>query len=58
MPVSQAEQMADAMRAAGKEVELVVYEGEGHGFRMASTIIDSLERELKHYLRAFGLGVG
>lgn len=58
VPVSQAEQMADAMRAAGKEVELVVYEGEGHGFRMASTIIDSLERELKHYLRAFGLGVG
>ncbi|MCA1781056.1 MAG: LpqB family beta-propeller domain-containing protein [Intrasporangiaceae bacterium] len=55
VPVSQAQQMADGMRAAGKEVELVVYEGEGHGFRMASTIIDSLERELAHYQRAFGL---
>ena len=45
--------MADAMRAAGKDVELVVYEGEGHGFRQASTIIDSLERELAFYLRVF-----
>lgn len=58
VPVSQAQQMADAMRAAGKEVELVVYEGEGHGFRMASTIIDSLERELAHYRRALDLDGG
>ena len=55
VPVSQAQQMADAMRAAGKDVELVVYEGEGHGFRRAETIVDSLERELAHYQRAFGL---
>lgn len=55
VPLSQAQLMADAMRAAGKDVELVVYEGEGHGFRMAATIIDSLERELAHYQRAFGL---
>jgi dipeptidyl aminopeptidase/acylaminoacyl peptidase len=55
VPVSQARQMADALRAAGKDVELVVYEGEGHGFRMATTIVDSLERELAHYQRAFGL---
>lgn len=53
VPVAQAQLMADAMRAAGKDVELVVYEGEGHGFRQASTIIDSLERELAFYLRVF-----
>jgi len=56
VPVPQSQQMADAMRAAGKDVELVIYDGEGHGFRRASTIIDSLERELAHYQRAFGLG--
>ena len=53
VPVAQAQLMADAMRDAGKDVELVVYEGEGHGFRQASTIIDSLERELAFYLRVF-----
>lgn len=55
VPVTQAQQMADGMRAAGTDVELVIYEGEGHGFRMASTIVDSLQRELAHYLRAFRL---
>ena len=53
VPVAQAQLMADAMRAAGKQVDLVVYEGEGHGFRQASTIIDSLERELAFYLGVF-----
>jgi dipeptidyl aminopeptidase/acylaminoacyl peptidase len=55
VPVHQAQRMADAMQAAGKDVELVVYPGEGHGFRTAATIVDSLERELAHYRRAFGL---
>jgi dipeptidyl aminopeptidase/acylaminoacyl peptidase len=55
VPVAQAQLMADAMTAAGKDVELVVYDGEGHGFRRAETIVDSLERELAHYQRAFGL---
>ena len=51
---NQAELMAEAMRAVGKDVELVIYEGEGHGFRQASTIIDSLERELAFYQRLIG----
>ena len=55
VPLAQAQRMADAMAAAGKSVELVVYPGEGHGFRSAEAIIDCLERELTHYLHAFGL---
>ena len=47
--------MADAMAEAGKDVELMIYEGEGHGFRRAETVIDALERELAHYQRVFGL---
>ena len=56
VPVAQAQLMADAMTAAGKDVDIVIYDGEGHGFRRAETIIDSLERELSHYQKAFGLG--
>lgn len=43
------------MLAAGKDVELVVYPGEGHGFRAAATIEDAYTRELAHYQRVFGL---
>lgn len=55
VPAAQSQQVADAVAAAGKHVELVIYPGEGHGFRMAETIVDSLERELRHYQRTFGL---
>lgn len=55
VPVQQSQQVADTLAAAGKHVDLVIYDGEGHGFRKAETITDSVERELRHYLRAFGL---
>ena len=50
--------MADAMRAAGREVELTIYPGEGHGFRRADSIVDALSRELAFYQRALRLGAG
>jgi dipeptidyl aminopeptidase/acylaminoacyl peptidase len=56
VPLEQAEAMADAMRAAGREVELRVYPGEGHGFRRAESIVDALTREVAFYQRALGLG--
>ena len=48
---NQATRMAEALSALGKAVELVVYPGEGHGFRQAQTIVDSLNRELALYQR-------
>ena len=54
VPLAQAEAMAGAMRDAGRDVELVVYPGEGHGFRQGSVIIDSLTRELAFYARVMG----
>lgn len=54
VPLNQAEAMADAVRAAGKPVEMVVYDGEGHGFRRAESTIDAHQRELAHYGRVFG----
>ncbi len=54
VPLAQAESMAEAMRAAGREVELVVYPGEGHGFRQGSTIVDAVTREIGFYARVMG----
>ncbi|MFW5469683.1 prolyl oligopeptidase family serine peptidase [Knoellia sp. CPCC 206435] len=54
VPQAQAERMAEGMRAAGEEVDLVIYPDEGHGFRAASTIEDSLTRELAFYGRVLG----
>ena len=54
--LSQARQLAEAMRAAGRKVELTVYPGEGHGFRRAESIVDALTREVAFYRRALRLG--
>ncbi|PKW25452.1 S9 family peptidase [Phycicoccus duodecadis] len=56
VPLAQAETMAAAMRAAGRDVELTVYEGEGHGFRRSESLIDAYERELAFYRRVLALG--
>ncbi len=55
VPPNQAEAMAAAVAAKGLEVELIVFEGEGHGFRRAETIQRALEAELAFYARTFGI---
>ena len=57
VPPNQAEMMADALRAKGLPVALVLYEGEQHGFRRAENIRRSLEGELYFYSRVFGFPV-
>lgn len=54
VPPNQAAMMADALRAKGLPVALLTFEGEGHGFRQASTIRRTLEAELWFYGRIFG----
>ncbi len=46
VPANQAEEMADAARAKDLPVALVIYPGEGHGFRRAETIKASYEAQL------------
>lgn len=41
---SEMNKMTDALRKAGKDVEYQVYEGEGHGFRKVSSIVDDARR--------------
>ena len=51
---NQAEKMYEAMSARGLPVALVIFEGEGHGFRRAENIRRSLEGELDFYGQVFG----
>ncbi|KLO12177.1 alpha/beta-hydrolase [Schizopora paradoxa] len=49
VPVEQTRSIAKVIRENGNRVELEIYEGEGHGFRLAKNIKASLEKELKFY---------
>jgi len=51
VPLSQAEAMASALRAGGRPVELVVFDGEGHGFRRADTQAAALVHEVRFFTR-------
>jgi len=54
VPPQQSEVMVQALRASGVPVAYMTFEGEGHGFRKAETIVRTLEAELYFYLRIFG----
>lgn len=54
VPPSQAEAIRDALAARGVPHAYVLYEGEGHGFRRAETIVHSLESELAFLGGVFG----
>jgi dipeptidyl aminopeptidase/acylaminoacyl peptidase len=49
VPQDQAQKMYDALKKKGIETELIIYPEEGHGFRNADNIKDSLMRELAFY---------
>lgn len=55
VPPSQSEMIVDALCAKGVECEYHAYEGEGHGFRQAATIVASLTAELEFYQRVLHL---
>ncbi|GAA1846402.1 prolyl oligopeptidase family serine peptidase [Microlunatus capsulatus] len=54
VPPAQAEEMADAARRKGLPVALIMFEGEGHGFRRAENIRRSLEAQQYFLGRLFG----
>jgi dipeptidyl aminopeptidase/acylaminoacyl peptidase len=51
---SQAREMSEALRAKGFPVALLVFDGEGRGFRQEVNIKRALEAELYFYSRVFG----
>ena len=44
VPLAQAQALIGAIRAAGGTVELMVYEGEGHGWSRPDTVADVYRR--------------
>jgi dipeptidyl aminopeptidase/acylaminoacyl peptidase len=54
VPLNQAESMAAAVRGKGLPVALLIFDGEGHGFRRSENQIRALEAEAYFYSRVFG----
>ena len=55
VPPAQAERLRDALSAAGRRCVVRFFEGEGHGFRRAETLVACLEEELAFYRTELGL---
>ena len=55
VPPNQAEQMAQAVRQAGLPVALVMFDGEGHGFRTMAARRQSLESQVSFLEQVFGM---
>ncbi|KAF5378917.1 hypothetical protein D9757_008722 [Collybiopsis confluens] len=58
VPKEQAQVVYDSIKARGGVVEMKLYPGEGHGFRMKETQRDALERELGFYETVLGITDG
>jgi dipeptidyl aminopeptidase/acylaminoacyl peptidase len=57
VPANQAELMVAALTKKGLPVAYVAFEGEGHGFRRAETVVRAHEAELYFYSRIFGFAL-
>lgn len=54
VPPDQAVEMNDALVASGVPVGLVLFAGEGHGWRRADTIQRAMDLEINFYGQIFG----
>ncbi|MBI0317098.1 prolyl oligopeptidase family serine peptidase [Streptomyces javensis] len=54
-PPEQCERFLEAVSGHGVPHAYLTFEGEGHGFRRADTMIRALEAELSLYIQTFGL---
>lgn len=51
VPPAQAEDMVNVIKDRGGDVEYVIFDGEGHGWRQAVNMATALETEIKFYER-------
>jgi dipeptidyl aminopeptidase/acylaminoacyl peptidase len=56
VPPEQAEAIEQTLRAQGRHIEKVLFDGEGHGFVKAESIKVALETERAFYENVFGIG--
>lgn len=55
VPPGQAEEMYHVLRSKGIDTTLVLYNGEGHGFRRGENIAHSLNSQYSFFCQIFGL---
>ncbi|WP_370422395.1 LpqB family beta-propeller domain-containing protein [Streptomyces sp. QH1-20] len=55
-PAAQSARFVEAMAGRGVPYAYLTFEGEGHGFRRADTMIRALHAELSLYSQIFGIG--
>ncbi|TFK67994.1 alpha/beta-hydrolase [Pluteus cervinus] len=55
VPKEQADKLVAVIEDHQGQVEYEAYPGEGHGWRKAETITDSIKREIRFYSRVFGI---
>lgn len=55
VPPDQARRMAEALRGHGRRCELVLFPGEGHGFRRSETLAEAARLELSFVASVLGL---
>ncbi len=55
VPPEQSRTMVETLRARGVSVAYTEFEGEGHGFRRAETIVEVLQSEYAFYAQILGL---
>ncbi|WP_326687079.1 prolyl oligopeptidase family serine peptidase [Streptomyces sp. NBC_01795] len=55
-PPVQCERFLEQVKGRGVPHAYIAFAGEGHGFRMAETIVRALQAELSLYTQTFGLG--
>ncbi len=58
VPPNQAEMMVEGLRQAGRPFAYLSFEGEGHGFRGAESIVRAWRAELEFYAKVFGFDKG
>ncbi|MEU4209466.1 prolyl oligopeptidase family serine peptidase [Streptomyces sp. NPDC026206] len=56
-PAAQSERFVEAMAGRGVPHAYLAFEGEGHGFRRATSMVRALHAELSLYAQAFGIEV-
>lgn len=54
-PPAQCERFLDRLAGRGVPYAYLTFEGEGHGFRRAETMVRALEAELSLYAQVFGM---
>lgn len=55
VPPEQSEVMLERVRASGGTADMVLFEGEGHGFRAKEAVKVAMERELAWYRKTWGI---